>query len=389
MNLIFFSGYNDRADYYTSQLIAAAEDAHISYYTVDYNNLSTFTSSVLTDYIASGDCAAVIFDDIGLMLNDENNSNFWASHQIPVYSFLLSYPIGSPSYLLSPPAELHLLIPDQSWESNMQKRFPCIKNYLFLPCGGTFEPVDNTCSALVSYADRSIDVLCIEDCEQIHDENSPSYTFLKNNGQDLIQYCIAQQIAEANRSTESIIQAYFHAENETCTLEQMEQVLHELTPIVSQTARRYLQQETIRQLDQAGLAVEVYGSFWESPDYIYSDHIHLHPSISRKDANRLTGQSKISIHFMPDYLQGADARFFEILANGAVCIATTNEYTKRRFKDGTHMVNFDKTNPNQLVADIRYLLTHESVAEKIANKGCAQATRDTWRQRLNRLMELI
>lgn len=389
MNLIFFKGRTETADFYTHQLLMAAEKKQVSTYMVDYNNPATFRSDDFYNLLRSGDCTAILFEDIGLAFTDADGNNIWKEHHIPVYSFLLSYPTDSPAYLEEPPADLTLIIPDQSWATSISKHFPHIKGTVFMPGGGTFEPVSAGDTKPLPMNQRDIDILLVEDCEPERGNNYPQFDFLDDKGATFFIDCVSSLISSPDKYAEDVVREYFETDKEDCTAEQLETLILPHASKIAQTAHRFLLQEAVRSLDQAGIAIEVYGKNWESPDYVYSDAIHLHPPVSPSEAGKLMGRAKITLHFMPGYKQGADIRFFDILLNGSVCISTTNEYTERRFKDSTHMVNFDKNNPNQTIADIRYLLSHEDAAVRISSKGTAVAARDTWEQRFNRLMDLI
>lgn len=389
MNLIFCKGRNVSADYYTDQLVQATLKKQLACHVIDYNDPSTYTSIEFQNTIASGDCAAILFEDIGLHFEDQDGRNLWQAHQISVYSFLLSNPTEPLTFLENPPAPLKLLIPDQTWEQTLHKRFPAVEEFIFLPGGGTFEPISSGQLTPLPIADRDIGILCAEDCEPDIGRTYPEFDFLQNNGVDFFTECIRRQIENPDLYADAVIRSYFSEGSESCSDEHINDLINNQSSRITRVAYRFLRQELIRALEEAGLTVEIYGSDWESPDYIFRDNIHLHPKADPAEINRLTGRAKLTLHFMPGFLKGTDIRFFDILQNGSVCIATTNEYTDRRFKDGIHMIRFDRNNPNQTVADIKYLLSHTQRASEIASKGFSVSERDTWEQRLNRLLNLI
>lgn len=154
--------------------------------------------------------------------------------------------------------------------------------------------------------------------------------------------------------------------------------------------RRHYKLECMKALDDAGIHVNVFGDGWVDDDYIFSDNIVLHERIKVDKLMDLIGQAKISLCFIPWYKKGCSEKNFDSMLNGALCVTDRSEYLEKNYKDGYNIVFFDLNSPEQMAADIRWLLDNPDEAEKIARRGYYTARKyDTWKCRFVKVLEIM
>ena len=109
----------------------------------------------------------------------------------------------------------------------------------------------------------------------------------------------------------------------------------------------------MKALDDAGIKVDIYGDHgsWSDREIVFSDRITVHPRIPNKEVNRLVGNSKISLSFLPWYKRGTSEKPIDSMLNGAVCVCDHSDYLENNYIDGQNIVYFDLNNPDQLAAD--------------------------------------
>ena len=78
------------------------------------------------------------------------------------------------------------------------------------------------------------------------------------------------------------------------------------------------------------------------------------------------------------------------MLNGALCVTDKSEYLNEHYKDGENIIFFDLNNPQQMAADVRWLLEHPKQAALIAANGYRTAKKyDTWHKRFENIWSVI
>ena len=96
------------------------------------------------------------------------------------------------------------------------------------------------------------------------------------------------------------------------------------------------------------------------------------------------------LNCMPWFKDGSHERIYNAMLNGAICVTDESKYLKEQFIHGQNIVFYELNDIPSLVENIKYLLSHSEVAEKIALKGyCIAHERDTWERRLDTLLNFM
>ena len=78
------------------------------------------------------------------------------------------------------------------------------------------------------------------------------------------------------------------------------------------------------------------------------------------------------------------------MLNGALCVTDESEVLKERYTDGENIIFFDLRNPQQMAADVKWLLEHPQTLDDIARRGYLTASQyDTWDHRYKEIYELM
>ena len=166
-------------------------------------------------------------------------------------------------------------------------------------------------------------------------------------------------------------------------------ILLSATPIEN-TVRRVFKQAGMQALDKMGIKVDIWGTGWEDDEYTYSENIRIHERVTPGELLKFTGDSKISLVYMGWQKRGCSEKNFDSMLNGCVCVSDTSSYLLENYVDGKNIVYFDMHNPDQMAMDIKYLLEHLDVAQKIADEGYKTALKyDSWDVRCRAMLEIM
>ena len=159
---------------------------------------------------------------------------------------------------------------------------------------------------------------------------------------------------------------------------------------IEHTIRRFFKLRGIKALDDAGVKVDLWGYNWSDDEIKFSDNITVHDFVPPEEVMRLCGDAKISLVFIGWQKRGCSEKNFDSFLSRAVCVSDSTEYLLEHYKDGDNIVYFDMQNMEQMAADIKYLLEHLDVAQKIADRGYETACKyDTWDVRYGQIYKMM
>ncbi|MCR5097755.1 MAG: glycosyltransferase [Lachnospiraceae bacterium] len=382
MRIVFAKGKLETMDYFTTQMESACKNHGVESYTIDLNDPSGILNDKFVNMLGQKDCVAFFFNHIGLGILSEGK-NLWEKYCIPVYDFIVDHPRNFAEWLDHPISDFHLIVLDENHRTFVQRFFPNVKDILFIPDGGNRE------EPALPYRERPIDVLYMGSC-QPKIEIFPLIDFLPEGGADFFRCTISTMVQYPQLTTEDTVDLYIQ-QFVPDLAEDKNRALHlDFAPYIEAPVRRHFKQLGMRALNEAGVNVEVYGKDWAADDYTFGDNIRFHEFIPSGDCNRLAGQAKICLNFMPWFKAGSSERVFNSMLNGSVSISDRSTYLTANYEDGRDIIFYDLDNPQQMVMDIQWLLEHADTAEKIAQAGYEKAfSLDSWDCRFVSFMKYL
>lgn len=382
--LIFVKGAIEALDYFTDQLIEGAEELAHPYYVIDITNPATYGPG-LDDFVANHSCIAVMFNQIGILLEDSPGVNYWDAKGIPVFSMQVDHPRNFADAMLSPIQMLHVLSIDRNHMGFIRRFYPEVKRNFFLPNGGTTAKgvVEKE---LASFENRSIDVLILGDCQQPVPQ-FPPITAFEDQGTGFYESVIHTMLSDSKLTTEEAIEKFFEDNQIPVSDEVLREFYTSVSIYIETFIRREWKQRMIRTLSEAGISMEIYGNNWEDSSYPLNPNIHIHPRIPSEECGHKMADAKIMINCMPWYKRGSSERPFNTMLNKSLCFMDESEYLLERFKDGENICFFDIEKLKELAEKIKYYLSHPEEAQSIIDKGFEIVSKeDTWKERLKTIL---
>ena len=378
--IIFFLGPLETLRYFVERIIKSAETMGIEYLIADTNDPDSYDLSKLSSFIDS-DVPTVMFtmNQIGILLK-ESDENYWKKHNVPVIDFIQDHPRNYDDTLLNPPCDIWAISLDQNNAEFIKRFYTKIKDVFFLPNGGT------RVGEFIPFCNRTIDVIYMGNCQPEINE-FPMINGLPENGNLFYGETIEMMINDPMLTTEEAIDNWFSYKNISISEENILSLNLAAAPYIENFVRRYFKQLGMHALDKAGVNVEIFGSdSWLDPQNPFSENIHLNERIPSSQINQLINSARISLCYIPWYKRGCSEKNFDSMLNGALCVSDKSEYLDRHYVDGKNIVLFDLDSPEQMAADVRWLLDHPHDAEEIARNGFLTAEKyDTWEKRFERI----
>lgn len=382
--LIFFYCPLDALRYFMDELAKCADERGIEYIIADVSKPDTYNISRLDDFI-SDTIPTFMFtmNQAGIMLFD-NNGNYWKNRGITVFDFIQDHPRNYEDVLLNPPCDIKALSLDENNIEFIKRFYTGIKDVFFFPNGGT------EVRGFIPFKDRSIDVLYMGGCQQPVD-GFPKINGLPDDGLPFFLDVIEKLKTDSYLTTEEAIEEWFKERNIPVTEDALLTLNLSAAPYIENAIRRYFKLLGMHALDDAGIHVEIYGGdSWIDPQNPFSDNIHINPRISSAEVNNIISDAKISLCYIPWYKKGCSEKNFDSMLNGALCVSDRSTYLSEHYKDGENIVFFDMNDPGQMAADVKWLLEHDDLAERVAKNGYETAKNyDSWKIRFDYFVDEI
>ena len=382
--IIFFKGQIDTLDFFIDELLKCAERRNIRYYVADVRQPASYDLFALNSFI-EGDIPVfmVTMNQVGISLS-EGGLNYWQNHNIPVVDFIQDHPRNYDDILLNPPCEVVAVSFDENNIDFIRRFYGNVNSVFFLPNGGT------EIRGCTPFSERNIDVLYMGGCQQII-SGFPLIEGLPEKGSSFYIQVIEMMKNNPQLTTEGAIEEWFDCNGIVVSEDALLTINLTAAPYIENEVRRYFKLLGMHALDEAGIHVEIYGGdSWKDPDMPFSDNIHINPRISSQQMNQIISEAKISLCFIPWYKRGCSEKNFDSMLNGALCVSDRSAYLDTNYKDGENIVFFDLNNSQQMAADVKWLLDHPDVSERIARNGYLTAAKyDTWMNRFDQLADEI
>ncbi len=372
-------------DYFTDCICSACANRGVSYYIIDTNDAEKTTGSELNEFVAAGDAVLFCFNNIGTLLT-EGNENFWEKYNVPVYSFIVDHPRNFGDMLNQPIKNYHLICLDKNHKAFVERYYHKIEKVYFVPNGG--EQVANT----QDFSERKTDVSYFGDCQQ-KVRSFPILEFFADGGKEFYDRCISLMREEPDITTEEVIERMIGDYYPGVADDSLRQINEVVAIYIECVARRFYKQKMMRALSEAGVCVEIYGNYWEDDEYSFGENIHIHPRIAPEECNRLMGESKITLNFLPWYKKGSSERPYNSMLNGSVCLIDESRFLEEEgYENEKNILYFDMSEPEKAVDKIKELLSESGTVklENIAKRGCEKAIlSDTWDKRAERILQIV
>ncbi len=385
MNIVVFKGNIIGPVYYIERFLDFVSEKRYEYecYVCDVKDGTTYNNPDFIAFAERPDTIMFTFNNFGIGLVSGNGGNFWKDHNIPVFDCIVDHPRNYNDLFENPPCDLTVFTLDRNHVDYIKRFFPGIKGVHFSPNGGT------EVNSSIKYKDRDIDVLYMGSGQE-NVLNYPRIPCFADGGMDFYNRTSQIMIENTMLSTEEAINLYLSEKGIDITEGELYDINENAAGYIENEVRRVTKLEGMKALSDLGISVHVYGTNWIDEDYPFSENIHIHDRIGREELMGIIGHAKISLCFVPWYKRGCSEKNFDSMLNGALCVSDRSEYLVENYRDGYNIVFFDLNNPEQMAADVKWLLDNPDAAEVIAHNGYETAkANDTWGHRFSNIMKII
>lgn len=150
------------------------------------------------------------------------------------------------------------------------------------------------------------------------------------------------------------------------------------------TARRM---RCLRELDRAGIPVDIIGAQWEGTRFACHS---IHEPRRYEDVLSLMARSRIVLQVNPNFARGAHERVFSAMANGSVVVADANTCVESLFSSGEDIAFFTWDDYAHVPSLVGELLEDESARAQIAARGKEKVcTAHLWQHRAPAIVRMI
>ncbi len=155
--------------------------------------------------------------------------------------------------------------------------------------------------------------------------------------------------------------------------------------------RGYYREMVIKQLVDAGIPVEIYGSGnWEQLNCTRKDLLHCHPPVNYREMLDIYADAQIVINTSPWNKVEMNDRPVCGLLNGALVVSDETRYFREANLEEEKLILFSLKALQEVPSKVIYYLEHLDEAERIAQNGYKWAKENhTWGNRAEQFLELF
>ncbi len=385
--LILFVGVHDTLDIFMYEL--NEEFQKLGYKTLIYDTTKSSESLIaLSDFIKKPVKAAITFNNLGFNMELTPGHNIWEDLNIPIINILMDHPYMHTNALNSAPHNSIVLCIDKNHMNYLTEYFPEISIVGFLPHGGSTSQTGSVVGSRstikctlsqtpLPLSSRNIDVLYTGGISTPFIDNvKPDFDNLIISGENAnkLETNIYNRLMNSPSLTfEEIIKDEvintLHLNLDNKEMRNLIADMHYIEMLVTSEYRK----KVIKTLVESGIKVTLYGSGWESCDWINNPNLNFKGRVSAYDAVQLMGNAKIVLNTMTWFKNGAHDRIFNGMLQGALTVTDTSVYMEDNFNgyEGANQntVLFRLEEIDKLPEKINYYLNNLSVSQKIADRG--------------------
>ncbi|SFB94689.1 glycosyltransferase family protein [Butyrivibrio sp. YAB3001] len=378
--LIILKGEVETLDFFTERMTDYLRRICAEYIVVDTKNILDYEEQLL-HFIEGGECVAFSFNNVGIDVTILSQ-NIWNRYGIPFFDFIVDHPSYFGDILLNPPCTTDVICLDKNHVDFVREFYPLIHNIWFVPNGGT------ELAGRIPYDERTIDVIYMGNCHEVNGFYQLPYLSIEAS-KDLFGYCIKRLLENDRLTVEETIKEYI-GDDKNINKEHRLSIIQEAYLPIERYVRRQFKLRAMAALDKLGVSVDIFGDGWRDDVVIFSSNIKIHNRVSSREVLEKVSDAKISLCFIPWFKKGCSEKNFDSMLNGALCVSDRSEYLEQRYLDGNNIVFFDLNNPEQMAADVKFLLDNPKMAANVAQNGYDTAKRyDDWENRFRQILEII
>lgn len=299
---------------------------------------------------------------------------------VPFFAYLVDHPIYSWLRLEARKNNLIVSCVDQS-------HVEFIKRYLFHHIAQLFLPHGGSKYSHISPSthERPLDVVFFGFLLTPEEAKRKWWTY-PPYVQQLIEKVIENLIINHPTSSDDMI---------LCILQSMGyedgKEINNLIPLLIHHAeeymRNYLRLHCIKEIDRAGIAIDIYGGGWENEDFV---NARVHPAVEFSQSLHIMQLAKIVLSTSPTLPHGSHERVFSSMLNGAVTVTDISSFYTDYFVSSKDLIYFRWQEIQKLADTIKSLISNPKKLRQISAQGQQKVLKNhTWLNRAKRIVEVF
>lgn len=386
-NILMFKGALPAADYLVDALAHSFDELG---HNVEIIDISNNTIAELEMIFSKSIDFAFLINNIGLMIETDDEKNVYEKLQIRVFDFLFDHPMYYDDSLNNPVCDLSVICVDKNHVKYTNRFYKNINTCFFMPLGSE----EDINSESIPWKERSINVLYLgslkEASRSLSDEFSDFvYEYMRSNSSLTTEYSIEKCYKECDRQL--FIRVFGEeslAAREDISGDKLKEIIEKYR-FVDMQINSYYRKRLVSVLVENGIDVDVYGWGWQDTQLLNNEHFHCYNGkVSQRECLKMMKNTKFVLNSMPWFKDGSHDRVYNAMLAGALCITDESKYLTDEFTDKAEIIYYKLDDIEEVYNLIMYYENHPDEAERIANAGYRKAALGhTWQRRAIELLE--
>lgn len=406
---ILFKGVIDSLNAFADELAQGMKENGCEVLTADVNELRCQDNTLfekINDFIYSKPAGIIFFNNIGMLMQDNNGGNFWNKSNVKCFDILVDPPFFYDNAICSDIKNVTFVCVDEEHAEYINKYYGKgslynektgnIRHAVFMPLAGIeYKEIEcrsgngqviagktagNCKNAYREYSKRGMDVVFTGNIMNYNDIDTETERF--NDGLKQLWDIVYEQIlSDTNLTIESSIRLAMQQYEMQLTDAQVHQCIL-LFKRMDSVLRARFRAKVIDTLTGAGIVVNVFGDGWEDVKISNRKNLVIHKPVTYMESVKVMQDSKIGLNVMPWFKRGFHDRIATAALNGCVCVTDTSTYIRSKYIDGQDIIYYDLNKLGGLPDKIKRILGDPYHAQVIAGNGRRKSLEyDTWKNR--------
>lgn len=318
----------------------------------------------------------------------DDGSIFWEEKDILCINMVLDHPFYYHKYIAHLPKKYMQISIDRNHERYMQRFFPDIALFGFLPLAGTHL---ETGEEMIPLADRPMDIIMTGNytVPQSFDR------YIAHFDKEYIEFyhsILDKQLANPQCTLEEIAEPMLRealAEEGWLSDDDIKSCYANMI-FIDLWARFEYRGRAAAAIADSGIRIHTFGEGWDEVPCAHPENIIQHGGCSSLKCLEAIAQSKLSLNVMPWFKDGAHDRIFNTMLNGAVSISDDSRYLREVLTDEKDIVFYSLCGMEELCQKVHSLLNDKEKMQNIAEEGFKTAVSNhTWAHRAKVIAKLF
>lgn len=296
----------------------------------------------------------------------------------PKYNIVLDHPGWLPHLFKKLPGEVFVLTHDRNYKAFIERNYHSVQGSFIFPMAAE-ESFD-----IKPFSERKYGLIFIgtygdfrEKCRQIREIKNP---FIKRLANRYLLIMRKDNSLTAEAAFERALSYY----GKTAEGEEFLNLFSAMNPVLS-CVMYYYREKVIESILKAGIPMDIWGETWKRSKVYGNENLILHGDVTPDESRGIMEDAKLSLNIMAWHKDGFTERMAASMLSGAVLVTDRTTFFE---ESAPYAVQFELSRLREFTEKIKYLLSNDEEAERIAKDGLLYAKEcHTWDVRMKDFYE--